>query len=84
MYRQKILNSNSFSLCFAVDGGYMTFGGYRSDRHVKGQTIQKTSYVDNYEVSVRSIDVILVKKGWKSYSVQEELQIQIGESEIYV
>ena len=59
LFRQKALNTNSFALCFGHDDGYMTLGGYRTDKHLAGEEIQKIKYFSNYEVSIKSVRVQL-------------------------
>lgn len=65
LFRQKALNSNSFALCFGHDGGYMTLGGYRSDKHLKGEGIQKVKFSGNYMVSLKSLRVDVSHTDWK-------------------
>lgn len=57
LHKQKVLASNNFALCFSRDGGYMTLGGYRSNKHVPGEPVQTVAFTENYKVGILSIKV---------------------------
>lgn len=42
---------NQFSICFGDVGGYMTFGGFNSDKHTKGKEVQSFKYKDSQYAS---------------------------------
>lgn len=58
LFRQNALQTNSFALCFGHEGGFMTLGGYRSDKHLAGEEIQRVKYYGNYLVHLKSVRVI--------------------------
>lgn len=47
--------NKNFSLCLGTNGGYMTWGGYNVNKHIKGEPIQTISYTGNYKINVTAI-----------------------------
>lgn len=41
---QEINERLAFSLCFGYDGGYMTIGGYNSEKHLPNATVNIVPY----------------------------------------
>lgn len=41
---QEVNERLAFSLCFGYDGGYMTVGGYNSDKHLPNATVNIVPY----------------------------------------
>jgi hypothetical protein len=44
------LKSRNFSICLGNVGGYLTFGGYNANKHIKGEPVQTVSYHKNYRI----------------------------------
>ena len=67
LYHSNSILSNSFSLCLGNKRGYLTLGGFRSDRHKEGSPIINVSYKNNtnYEVHVYSIKVFIIYLDWQ-------------------
>lgn len=55
MHKNKFIRSNNFALCFANEGGYMTFGGYNTTKHIPGEKPSVIKYNDNYKIKVNQI-----------------------------
>jgi len=45
----KVKNRN-FSVCLGTRGGFLTFGGYNTNKHIKGEPIQTVRYTDQYHI----------------------------------
>ena len=72
MHKQKVLETNNFAFCFAKSGGFMTFGGFKPDKHLPGEPIQSVAFTDNYKVPVVGLNVGRDHSGWSQKSLQEE------------
>merc|ERR1712072_765829 len=46
----KVKNRN-FSICLGTRGGFITFGGYNANKHLKGEPVQTVPYTDQYHIS---------------------------------
>lgn len=59
MYNQNLIRSPSFSLCFGTEGGFLTLGGNRKDKHLKGEKKQTIPYNHrtDYQVKVSRVKV---------------------------
>lgn len=55
LYKSHQAKTNSFSLCFGSDGGFLTFGGYNSAKHIKGEVPQTIRYTGHYYVDISLI-----------------------------
>lgn len=79
LHRQKVLDTNNFAICFAREGGYMTLGGYRPDKHLPGEPVQSVPYTDNYKVGVLGVKVNFCNLGRKEKCVQEKIQCELDD-----
>jgi Eukaryotic aspartyl protease len=57
LYHTQVLKSNTFSLCFGLNGGFMTIGGYNITNHLKN--IQWVTLHDSYyyTIKIKSIQI---------------------------
>lgn len=50
LYKAHKVESKNFSICLGTNGGYLTFGGYNVNKHIRGEKIQTVPYQNNYQI----------------------------------
>lgn len=53
MYSKDLLKEPSFSLCIGTEGGYLTLGGTRNDKHLKDEIKQTITFKHRTDFQVR-------------------------------
>jgi len=66
LYESHKAKNKNFSLCLGTNGGYLTFGGYNVNKHMKGEPVQTVPYTFNYRVKFNGIGVEVPMKATKN------------------
>lgn len=62
LYKTHKAKNNNFSICLGTNGGYLTFGGYNVNKHMKGEQIQTVPYKLNYRIGFNGAGVGVPEK----------------------
>jgi len=60
---KEIHENLAFSMCFGYEGGYMTVGGYNSDKHIPNSTNNIISYTGRsgqYTINIYKAKVLII------------------------